>query len=301
MPLSHVYRTIGRIIPMARHRLTTARLLYRGIHLARTAVGKSDHLTVRRRGLSWHLNLYEGIDFSIYLMGSFQPDSQALCKSVLHGITGAIVLDIGANVGAFALPLAEIVSSSEGKVYAFEPTRWAFGKLCRNLDANPHLKGMLDPVQAILVDAGDAAVPEHLHASWPLVGDQEQHPVHQGALKDTRGAFSTTLDAFVGEHGISRVDFIKLDVDGNETTVLDGAWDTINTHRPALLIEWTPDLFPDGSLNRAGQKLLDLGYQIYIGQSEKPSATDINTLNSLLPKGSGFDVLFLHHVQKKDK
>ncbi len=295
MPISTIYQTLSRTLPSAHQRITTARFLYRIVHTFRHTFGKEDELTTRRKGITWHLNLREGIDFSIYLIGSFQPDAQSICHSILKGRSGATVLDIGANVGAFALPLARLVAEGGGVVYAFEPTQWAYHKLCRNLGSNPLLKPHLHAIQALLVDTESAELPENLHASWPLERDQEQHPVHLGALKETKGALPTTLDAFVSRHDIRRVDFIKLDVDGNEISVLNGAWKTIESFRPTLLMEWAASLHPVQALDKVGQQLLDLGYQIYPGSTSQPPLTNIAQLNALLPGGSAFDVLFVHH------
>jgi len=49
---------------------------------------------------------------------------------------------------------------------------------------------------------------------------------------------ATTLDAFVAEHGIERVDLVKIDVEGAELSVLDGAKETLSTMRPKVVLEF---------------------------------------------------------------
>ena len=52
-----------------------------------------------------------------------------------------------------------------------------------------------------------------------------------------------TLDQFVTDNGIERVDFIEVDVEGYEPLVLAGATDTIRLFRPVLYLEMTNDWF----------------------------------------------------------
>jgi hypothetical protein len=50
-----------------------------------------------------------------------------------------------------------------------------------------------------------------------------------------------TLDDFVAEHAIDRLDFIKVDTEGAEINVLTGAADTIRRFRPGMFIEVNPE------------------------------------------------------------
>jgi len=112
----------------------------------------------------WELDLSEGIDLSIYLFGRFERDtSKALKKATRPGM---VIFDIGANVGAHALPMARWIGES-GQVYAFEPTDWAFSRLKRNLNLNPSLSRTLIPVQCALTDNA-AETPKAFHSSWSL-------------------------------------------------------------------------------------------------------------------------------------
>ena len=85
----------------------------------------------KRGGLRWMLDLDEGIDFSIFLLGSFEPDAVRCFEKRIK--PGDVVLDICANIGAHTLRLARLVGSS-GRVLAFEPTIYAYAKLRSNLE-----------------------------------------------------------------------------------------------------------------------------------------------------------------------
>ena len=80
------------------------------ISLARGWFGKGDLVEIRRGGYNWALDLHEGIDFSIFLLGGFEPRTLRLYRKLLGRQEGEIVLDIGANIGAHTLPLAKLVA-----------------------------------------------------------------------------------------------------------------------------------------------------------------------------------------------
>src|ERR1019366_6569447 len=100
-------------------KIALAKILHHGIKFFRRMAGHSAETEVTRDGLQWHLDLNEGIDFSIYTLGSFEPATVKLYETLIR--QGDIVLDIGANIGAHTLPLARLVGEM-GRVIAFEPT-----------------------------------------------------------------------------------------------------------------------------------------------------------------------------------
>src|SRR2546423_1295891 len=116
------------------HKILIARLLNWIVTGARKLVGLGPQVTVIRQGVKWTLDLNEGIDFSIWLLGGFEPQTLRQYEKLVK--PGSTVIDIGANVGAHTLPFARLVGKS-GRVVAFEPTKWAIGKLKRNLELNP--------------------------------------------------------------------------------------------------------------------------------------------------------------------
>ena len=82
-----------------------------------------------RGSYKWELDLKEGIDFSIFIQGCFEPEVIKTYKK--HIKEGDIVIDIGANIGAHTLPIANLLDH-EGKIYALEPTKFAYSKLKNN-------------------------------------------------------------------------------------------------------------------------------------------------------------------------
>lgn len=82
---------------------------------------------------------------------------------------GDVVFDIGANVGAHTLPLAQLVGVT-GRVYSFEPTAYAFAKQQANIALNPSLVSRISAHQMMLMADESVSLPESVYSSWPLEG-----------------------------------------------------------------------------------------------------------------------------------
>lgn len=274
-----------------KQKIKIATYAYKLVSGIRGALGKSDQVVIRRNGITWELDLGEGIDFSIFLLGGFELATLRLYESILE--KGDIVLDIGANIGAHTLPFAKLVGK-EGRVYSFEPTQYAFEKLKRNVEANPGISSSIELVHAMLVRESIDCTAPAIYSSWPLRKEKGLHEQHYGKLMSTGDAAAITLDEFVERTGIERVDFVKLDVDGNEASVLAGAVNTLGRFRPRVLMEWAPYLFEGKSIDM--EQMLSnftrLGYcpREPAGRRELPK--NIEALNSLVPRYGSMNVLF---------
>ena len=136
-----------------------------------------------------------------------------------------------------ALSMAQHVGAA-GQVHAFEPTDRAFAKLRRNVGLNPGLADRITTQQAFLTADAANPAPDAVYASWRLDGAAtDRHAVHGGDLETAADAVSTSVDAYCDAQALTRVDLIKIDVDGFEWDVLQGAAGTIARHRPVVLFE----------------------------------------------------------------
>jgi FkbM family methyltransferase len=244
-----------------RTKIALARIVQRTVMAARRAVGLGPVARCRRGALLWKLDLREGVDFAIFLLGSFEPDMVRAYRRLVP--RGATVIDIGANIGAHTLPLAQCVGPS-GRVVAVEPTRYAFERLQENLALNPGLGKSVTLLQAMLMSSKEAPLAEAIEASWPLEATDAAHPEHLGVRKPTTGAIVATLDEQVRRLGLARVDFLKLDVDGYEVEVLRGARDTLSRLRPTIFFEHAPYVVAEKGYdsNEIAAILADAGYGI---------------------------------------
>ena len=215
-------------LPMTRLRMAAARAIYHPLHLFL----RGDQHTIERGGITYEVDISEGVDLSLYIFGSFQQH----VLSAVQVPDDGIVFDVGANIGTVTLPLAQKIA--RGRVFAFEPAHHVFARLERNLALNPELAARVTPVQTFLSDSvGDGSDLQAI-ASWRVDGSADDaHPLSGGSAQDASGVPATTLDSFCTDHNVSRVDFIKIDTEGYELDVLRGGVGILETHRPPVVFE----------------------------------------------------------------
>jgi len=272
-------------------KIALAGLAYRTIAKSRGLLGKSKQVEVRRGGVRWRLDLEEGIDFSIYLLGAFERSTVATLRELVKA--GDVVLDIGANIGAHTLGLAKNVGAA-GKVYAFEPADFAFQKLLRNLALNPELERRTKASQ-VMLGSGAEKPPNGVYASWPLEKVDSVHPKHRGRFVSTEGAVVDTLDGFVAREKVSRINLIKMDVDGHELPVLQGGRSVLREHRPVIVMEMSPYVHAEEQNSFAAviEVLKEFRYKIEDARNRKTLPLDAAALERLIPDGAGINVVAL--------
>lgn len=276
-----------------RTKIRLASAASRAVTFCRGLAGHGRDTIVTRGGIRWRLDLDEGIDFSIYLLGAFERSTVNVYRKFLA--PDGIALDIGANIGAHTLPMARAVGTN-GRVYAFEPTRYAFSKLARNVALNPTLAPRIHLEQAMLSDRDDMSPPPALYSSWSLgAAGGSRHPKHLGELKDTSGAMIRKLDTWAERQELPAVDFIKIDVDGNECEVLRGAPRMLARYRPKILMEFMPyGLEENGhSLRELVALLKNAGYGIYSVPRVLALPDSLEALDGMIPDGSSINVICL--------
>ena len=273
-----------------RTKVALASLAYRGVARLRRLTGRDHHAVVTRGGIRWALDLREGIDFSVYLLGGFERRTQGVFRRFVSD--GDVALDIGANVGAHALPLARLVGP-RGKVVAFEPTAFAFQKLLKNMSLNPGLASRIVPEQVMLVGNEREEPAQALYASWPLTEGEQVHHRLCGVLKPTSGARVTTLDDYLAERTMGRVALIKLDVDGYECRVLRGGQRTLAGHRPVIVMEMAPYLLSEtqSTLEELLELLRGAKYRIETLVTKRPVPLEARIVRAMVTEGSSVNVI----------
>jgi len=140
---------------------------------------------------------------------------------------GSVVLDIGANTGAFSLLAARLVGS-EGEVIAVEPVPESLACISRMAQLN----GVAN-IRTVQAAVGDQQGTALLHLSSIGTG------MHSLAAEAGEGALPVrlvTVDSLVSALQLARVDFIKIDVEGWEPQVLRGMADTLRRFSPTLVV-----------------------------------------------------------------
>jgi len=240
------------------HKIALARLASSVILASRRMAGYGANVMAGRHGIRWDLDLQEGIDLSIYLLGAFERRTVRAYSALIK--ENDIVLDIGANMGAHTLILAQLIGPG-GKVIAFEPTIYGCRKLFRNIALNPLLATRIQVKQWMLVSSPSEPLEAAIYSSWPLAASDDIHGQHHGRLMTTSGAIAKTLDEAVHELELKRVDFVKLDVDGHELSVIQGGLQVLREFKPRMILELAPYSFPDNqSFDSMVNLLWESGY-----------------------------------------
>jgi len=181
--------------------------------------------------LFWKFHLLEGFE-------------TRLVKELVQPGMGAV--DIGANVGYYTLMLAGCVGD-QGHVWAFEPEPRAFRSLTANVERNGYGERITAVERAVASSTGVGAL--YLSAS-----NQGNHTLFQGAggARGSVAVRTVSLDEFFPTG--QAVDFLKIDVEGAETRVLQGAERVLSEQRYVCLLV---ELWPEG-LRMAGSSTAEL-------------------------------------------
>lgn len=272
------------------HKIGAARVIYHAIHAGRTLLGRTDRQIVVRGGITYDLDLSQGIDFAIYLGGIFER-STAIALSKLTE-PSSLVLDIGANIGAHTLRLASLVGP-KGRVMAFEPTEFAFRKLRRNLELNPSLAPRVDAFHCFLTANDGTPVPNAIYSSWPLAAEAGLHAKHLGREMQTKSAQARSLDSVLAERADRKVQLAKLDVDGFECDVLEGATSLLRDTRPIFVMELAPYVLDErgASLDKLLSYFIPNGYSFYDERTQQRLPSTAKELQGLVASGESVNVI----------
>ena len=165
--------------------------------------------------------------------------------------TGDVFLDVGANTGLFVLPIAEVVGR-EGRVLAFEPARDA----ARLLRSAARERGVLFQVSLYEMALGDETGSQELRADPALPEDTTKRSLYVDGpvvAEVPVRAFDELVRS--GEVDLARgIDAVKIDVEGAEVRVLAGMRETLERHRPRMVVIETIE----GHLNRAGSSVSEV-------------------------------------------
>ena len=229
----------------------------------------------RLDGNIWRLDDRQDVDCNLLRHGIFERESTHWVRKLVK--RGMTVADVGANFGYYTILLSRLVGST-GKVYAFEPSSRFRGRLeghiqenqCTNVIVVPF--GLSDQTDvSTLYEGGDSAT---LH--WC---DERKTPVATETIP------LRTLDDYASEANFERLDFVKVDIDGNEPRFVAGAVHTLRKYRPILLMEFMQLalLKANSNVEALAAKLGELGYILHSERTGKPFANRteflINAMN----------------------
>jgi FkbM family methyltransferase len=212
---------------------------------------------VTRGGLQWQLNPADFVQADLFWFGHKDYwETYHLCKLLKPG---SVLFDIGANIGYYAITLAATLGD-ESRVHAFEPFPPTHERLLTNITLN----SFTEKITAHRLALSDREGVAHMRIR---VGSNSG-----SARLDESGESIpiTTIDTFCSTHRIDRLDFVKIDAEGHEESVLAGGVQTIRRYRPFFLLELDPPLLGEAgsSVERVVSLLRGHRYSLCIARRD---------------------------------
>ena len=231
-----------------------------------------------------------------------------LLYNQLKNYKNPILFDIGANTGSFCL-LSKFHSGLE--CFAFEPNPKIFNILQRNIRLNNLQNKVSSHNIALSNTNGDCVlkIPKIPNESGlSCIGN----PIRFNHWEEVK-VKTITLDTFIKENKILKIDFLKIDTEGTELLILQGGINTLIKHHPEILLKFNPtntqqfNYYPEEII----YYLKNLGYKkycmvshddlyFYSPKSKKNNFFDINFKKTLLKTNKNIEKLrkdFSHWIE----
>ena len=221
---------------------------------------------VKRNGINYKLSLDNYNDFILFYGVNNQN------KDVMYSLIkdGDVVLDIGTNIGEVILNIAK--KNINGKIYGFEPVDYNYEKLITNISLN-NFKNIIISKLALSDKKETLFYKEKKGHSGGISMNKEVNMDNNYKTID-----SVTLDEFVKEKRLDKIDFVKVDIEGFEMNFLQGAKETIKQFKPKLFFEidekkliqqkTSPEELVE-EIRFLGYKILDIESSIEIKPNER--------------------------------
>lgn len=226
-------------------------------------------ILIERYGSKMYVNAKDTGMVPFLLAGSYEEYGTKLFLDSIK--PGMVIVDVGANFGYYSLIAAGALRGlgDGGQVYAFEPEPGNYELLLKNIEINGYTN--ITPSQsAVSASTGRASL--YLD-SRNLAGHSLSSECIIHGDDSVQIETSTLDDFFMHRVGKTKVDILKIDTQGAEGLVLEGAWGILDGNRAKIFMEfWTRGLENNGAVPVALLRtVVDHGYSINIIDEESRS------------------------------
>lgn len=243
-------------------------------------LNKEEHdFICKINGLKLKVNSHSVLAKPLYTNFGFEFEERKALKYLIK--PGMIVLDIGANIGFYSIIFAKLVGNS-GKVFSFEPYPFIADYLYDNIELN-NFTNIFVFKKAISDRNGlaDFYIFPSGQDVYNSLGAKTRIVENIYATKQIK-VETITIDKFCEVNNLKKIDFIKIDVEGNEEKVLLGAQNILKANKNIIVMAelYEPSAIQCGcSCNRVISFMKEMGFQVYdvgnngdlINISNKPS------------------------------
>lgn len=203
-----------------------------------------------------------------------------------HFYLDMTLIDVGANIGLYT-GIAMSVEGFHGKILAIEPHKESRYFLSKTIASNGDTKRRANVMVCDLA-ASDCVGTSKLYKNSQNKGDNRIYP--DSLLDEEEIILTDTLDNICQRHGIESVHFMKIDVQGAESKVINGASNLLRNSPDCILMT---EFWPYG-LSRSGsdamvylESLVRLGFTLYESGSRRKGMTPIDRLGALISRTQG--------------
>ena len=241
--------------------------------------------TKTKEGFFLELDRTDPVASGAIALGVYERYESELFRSKAK--TDMTIIDIGANLGYYTA-IASRLTGDNGLVIAFEPEPNFFKLLSRNISRN-NMKNAICFEIAVAEKNGLT----NLYLSNENKGHNSI--IRSEELKTSTQVKTTTLDDFLFYQKITKVDIIKMDIEGAEILALEGMKNTLMKHLPLLFLEFSPHSIIKLNRNPADflSTLRKIGYSVFeINKARRhlDSVTDFQKFIGSIPKGKYADI-----------
>ena len=276
MTISHAYKNISRF--RRRYGMITA--IRSMIHYFFVAIRKSKlnskNSIIEVNGTQLEIIPGDlGTSFELLMFKTHEPFSTQIVRETLQ--KGMTCLDIGANIGYY-VTLESKVIGDQGRILAIEPSPLNFEFLKRNVELQNRKN-----IEVFNFAAGDKngqinfVMDENESNSGRVISDDKlstwSGPVTKLPVK--------TIDSFLDEMKIDKIDFLRMDVEGYEYNIFQGMKNTIKKSKPIIQIEVHKSIMGIETTKKWLDELKHEGYELKSYIARELDIPFIGTLNDV--------------------
>lgn len=168
---------------------------------------------------------------------------------------GSLVIDIGANIGDYSIVA---VKRFNCRAIAIEPSPSPYRLLLRNIAINK-VEDSVKPLNIAVSDV-DASIEMKVSEKWGYV-------VTSSAEGESVSVDTRKLDSFTDDDTLNKAGIVKIDVEGNEMSVLRGARKFLGAVGPRVIVEAHSDSLRQGVLSL----MEGIGYRLVTEKINSPT------------------------------
>lgn len=210
-------------------------------------------------GRRFFIDKISAVNRDLFFLNDFEAYETEVAMAMMG--KGDYVFDVGSSFGWYTTLMSRQVGYS-GKVFAFELVPDITKECQKNLLLNHSDNNVV--LETVALGDKDGLI-DYVYSEDLGLGNLQAGTLKKAGVLEQAHGNMTTLDSYIEKNNISKVDFIKCDIDGAEVPFLRGARKTFVSKKPAMLIEVSTN--HQGAHGHAPREIFDelnmLGYSFF--------------------------------------